>query len=268
MTEGTTQTNELHQIGFESFGVPVALTVPSAEVLARVEAILPPRRQVRVPSEDDQHFTLITRNNVIYRVEYQQGSVSGSSDLEIALEVLDARLRAYIALNAPDHIFVHAGVVAYDGHAIVIPGTSFSGKTTLVAELVRAGATYYSDEFAVLDDEGLVHPYPKPLSIRTEGYSQTDHAVGTFGGTAGDEPLPVSLIVIAQYAPGSQWSPRQLSPGEAVLGVLANTVPAQERPDQSLAAIRRAVDGAVTLEGVRGEASSIVDELLRIVSSR
>jgi hypothetical protein len=80
--------------------------------------------------------------------------------------------------------------------------------------------------------------------------------------------LRVSLIIIAQYAPGSHWNPRHLSPGEAVLGVLANTVPAQERPDQSLTAITRAVDGAVTLEGVRGEASSIVDELLKIVSSR
>jgi hypothetical protein len=27
----------------------------------------------------------------------------------------------------------------------------------------------YSDEFAVLDADGLVHPYPKPLSIRRRG---------------------------------------------------------------------------------------------------
>jgi hypothetical protein len=31
-----------------------------------------------------------------------------------------------------------------------------------VAELVRAGATYYSDEFAVLDSRGRVHPFPRP----------------------------------------------------------------------------------------------------------
>ncbi len=31
-----------------------------------------------------------------------------------------------------------------------------TGKTTLVKAMVEAGATYYSDEFAVLDKEGLV----------------------------------------------------------------------------------------------------------------
>ena len=57
--------------------------------------------------------------------------MSGSSDLEIALEVLDTRLRGCIALHAPAHIFVHAGVVGYDGRAIVIPGVSFSSKAKL-----------------------------------------------------------------------------------------------------------------------------------------
>jgi hypothetical protein len=37
--------------------------------------------------------------------------------------------------------------------AILIAGRSFSGNTTLAAELVRAGATYYSDEFKVVDSE-------------------------------------------------------------------------------------------------------------------
>jgi uridine kinase len=41
---------------------------------------------------------------------------------------------------------------------IAIPGRSFSGKTSLVTALVRAGAVYYSDEFAVIDRDGLVRP--------------------------------------------------------------------------------------------------------------
>jgi hypothetical protein len=257
---------ELEQIGFEAFGVPASIAAPP-EVLPRIEAILPPGWRPREPAEDEQRFVLRPRSNSDYGVEDREGSVSGSPDVQVALEVLDARVRGYIALHAPDHIFVHAGVVGHGGHAIVLPGTSFSGKTTLVAELVRAGASYYSDEFAVLDGEGLVHPYPKPLSIRTEGYSQTDHAVDAIGGVAGSEPLPVGLVVAAQYVPGAEWSPRRLSPGEAVLAVLANTVPAQERPDQSLGAIKRAVTGAVTLQGNRGEAAALVDELLGAIAA-
>ena len=264
--EGATETSGLHQIGFKVFGVPVAITAPSAEILARIETILPPGWTHHEVADGDQRFALTTPNNVHYRVEYPQGSVAGSSDLQIALEVLDARLRGYIALSAPDHIFVHAGVVGHRDSAIVLPGTSFSGKTTLVAELVRAGATYCSDEFAVLDEQGLVHPYPKPLSIRTNGPGQTDHPIESWGATAGEVALPVGLVVIAQYAPGAVWNPRRLSAGEAVLGVQSNTVPAQERPDQSLQAITKALDGVTTLEGARGEASLIVDELLRAAS--
>ena len=66
-----------------------------------------------------------------------------------------------MAAETRERVFVHAGVVGWKGHAIVIPGRSRSGKTTLVAELVKAGAEYYSDEFAVLDAEGRVHPFPE-----------------------------------------------------------------------------------------------------------
>jgi hypothetical protein len=83
--------------------------------------------------------------------------VMGSLDRRLALGILDAELRMYIALNAPEHVFVHAGVVGVGERAIVLPGRSFAGKTTLVAALVRAGAEYWSDEYAVLDADGLVH---------------------------------------------------------------------------------------------------------------
>ena len=53
--------------------------------------------------------------------------------LELALVVLDGHLRALVALHAPDRIFVHAGVVTHGGRTIVIPGKSFTGKTTLSA---------------------------------------------------------------------------------------------------------------------------------------
>jgi hypothetical protein len=258
-------TDELAQLGFEAFGVPVTIVAPS-DVLLRVEAILPPGSRRREPAEDDQRFVLRPHTRGVYRVEHDGRSVSGSADVQVTLEVLDARLRASIALHAPDHIFVHAGVVGHAGRAIMLPGASFSGKTTLVAALVRAGAAYYSDEFAVLDAEGLVHPYPKPLSIRTEGYSATDHHVDKLGGVAGEYPLRVGLVAVAYYSPDAHWEPRRLSSGEAVLAVLANTVPAQERPEQSLAAIAKAVGGAVAFEGVRGDATGVVDELLAAVA--
>ena len=82
------------------------------------------------------------------------------------LDFLEADLRHHVAEHAPRRVFVHAGVVGFRGRAIVIPGRSHSGKSTLVGELIRAGATYYSDEYAVLDARGRVHPFAKPISIR------------------------------------------------------------------------------------------------------
>ena len=212
--------------------------------------------------EDAERFKLTTLPDGSYQLESPGAFVPASVDVEIALSVFDARLRAYLAEHAPHHVFVHAGVVGHRGKAILLPGATFTGKTTLVAELVRAGATYYSDEYAVLDADGLVHPYARPLSIRDGGRAATDHRVESLGGSAGAEPLPVGLVAVTQYRPGSEWQPRPLSPGEAVLALLANTIPAQERPAQSLAAIRRAVEGSIALEGERDEAAAVAADLL------
>jgi hypothetical protein len=120
----------------------------------------------------------------------------------------------------------------------------------------------------VLDDRGLVHAYAKPLSIRDESTWATNHPVEMLGGTVGEEPLPLGLIVAAQYRAGAQWEPRTLSPGEAVLALLGNTVPAQERPGQTMAALRRAVGGSdvIALQGERGDAAALAKQLMTIVA--
>src|SRR3954454_11400347 len=169
MTLDVIQAKGQHRIGFEAFGVPISVEVGSEELLTRVRAILPPgwRPCDRVPKE--HRFTLRRRGGAIYRLEHPGESLAGGSDVDVALEVLDAELRAFTAMNAPEHIFVHAGVVALGDLAIVMPGPTFSGKTTLVTELIRAGALYYSDDLAAFDRDGLVHASPKPLSIPTYG---------------------------------------------------------------------------------------------------
>jgi hypothetical protein len=76
--------------------------------------------------------------------------------------------------------------------------------------------------------------------------------------------LPLGLVVVAQYRHGATWAPRTLSPGEAVIQLVANTIPAQARPEETMAAVRSAVDGsgAVGLQGDRGDAAEIAQQLL------
>ena len=78
-------------------------------------------------------------------------------NLDLILDTLESDLQLHVAEQARRRLFVHAGVVGWKGRAIVIPGRSFTGKTTLVAELVRAGASYYSDEYALIDSRGKIH---------------------------------------------------------------------------------------------------------------
>jgi hypothetical protein len=185
-------------------------------------------------------------------------------DLDEIIEALESHLQLYVAETARRRVFVHAGVVGWRGRAVIMPGRSHTGKSTLVAAMVRAGAVYYSDEFAVLDAEGLVHPYPIPLSIRDrETGKATRYRVETLGGTAGVHPLPVGLVIVSRYTPGRAWRPRRLSVGHGVLALLANTVSARRQPAVALATLQQAAARATMVKGGRGEADEVAPLLIR-----
>ena len=203
------------------------------------------------------------RLNVLYGDEVRLARLS---DLDSLYETLESDLRLFVAELARHRVFVHAGVVGWKGQAIVIPGRSYSGKSTLVAELVRAGATYYSDEYAVLDSRGRVHPFLKPLELREEGeFTQTKITAAELGGRSGTKPLPVGLVLMTQFKSGASWRPRKLTAGRGVLEMLFNTVSARRSPERALATLQRVAEQADVLKGVRGNASEVVEALLRRV---
>lgn len=184
-------------------------------------------------------------------------------DAEQVLDAFESALRLYVAEMARRRVFVHAGAVGWRGRAIVLPGRSRAGKTTLVAELVRAGAEYYSDEFAVLDERGRVHPFPKPLAVRDdESATQRNVEVEELGGVKGVRPLPVGLVVVSRFREGARWRPRALSAGLGALELLDNTVSARREPERVLAALERVVGSATVLKGARGEARDVAQAIL------
>ena len=262
-----TSVSAAQDICFESFGVGVRVISDAPEIRERIPALLPPGAAPCPPSAASESFGVLVDGEGTYRFERGESPVTKGIDFDFAVMLLEGQLRIYVGLNAPNRIFVHAGVVAYNGQAIVLPGRSFAGKTSLVVALLRAGATYYSDEFAVIDETGLVHPFAKPLSVRDHEQIQNDHQIEHFGATTGDGPLKIGAVVFTEYRAGSVWTPQQLSPGRGLLAMLDNTLAAKTRAEEALAVIKRAIDGAVLLEGERGEATTIVDQLLETVSS-
>jgi hypothetical protein len=252
-----------HSLAFEAYGVKAALSTNRPELVERLRPLLPPGSEPCPPSEAERRFTLIAEEGGTYGFAVNDDPpMNGRLELELALMLLDSQVRLYVGVQAPDTIFIHAGVVGHGGAAIVVPGRSFAGKTMLVTALVRAGATYYSDEFAVIDEEGLVHPYAKPLSLRGADQMQTDHPVESLGWTAGSEPLPLGAIVITGYRANAEWRPRRRTGGKGAMALLANAVPARERPAQVMRVISRAADGAIAIESERGEADGVAPLLL------
>jgi hypothetical protein len=252
----------------DAFGARIGIRVSDAAVLGRLPARLPPGWTPSGSPVVDHLYSLVVggrraqvrRYNLLYSGVLRRAR---SQDLDRVLDVFESDLRLSVAARARRRVFVHAGVVAWNGRAILLPGRSCSGKTTLVAALLQAGATYYSDEFAVLDRRGRVHPFPKPLSIREgEGRGIRMYPPEVLGGVQGVGPLPVGLVVVSEYRCGARWLPTRLTPGQGLLALLSNTVPARLRPAASVAALQRVVSRAVILKGARGEAEAMVAKLI------
>lgn len=270
-TDYGTSTGQLNRIQWKaglslvSYGVRIGIRVSESTVLEQLRGYLPPGwEQSPSPDVDEFYSLIVSESPDGYQLYRGQEELIQSVDLEDIFDTLDSDLRLQVGIAVKDWLFVHAGVVGWRGKAIVIPGRSFSGKTTLVAALVKAGATYYSDEYAVLAADGLVHPYPRRLSIRQGNGERVQRCpVEELGGESGTEPLPVGLVIHTQYQSGVQWCPNPISPGQAVLALLDNTVVARLRPEFALPILARAVSSALTIEGKRGEAEETAVAILK-----
>ncbi len=240
------------------FGVRIGIRTNNAELLKDLPNHFPPLWKPVSTSTVDRIFSL--RIGKASSTIFEDGEqVLQASSLKRVLTDFERRLKMYVAEMARRRVFVHAGAVGWKGYAIIIPGRSYSGKTTLVRELVRAGATYYSDEYAVLDLQGRVHPYPQWLRVRQPGSMVQQHyPVEAFGGIVGTKPLPVGLVIVSKYRENTRWRPVKLTAGHGVLELLDNTVPARRKPEVVLPVLQKAVSVATILKGERSEAANIV----------
>lgn len=258
---------------FEAFGVRLEVHVEEPSLHGAVKAILPPTWTACQCEGSAAQFSLGPFRDG-YEVMQDDIRCAHGCDLEIAIQILDAQIRMAIATKAPDLAFIHAGSVAVGERAIVLPGGSFAGKTTLVAELVRRGASYLSDEYAVLDGDGLVHPYATPLSIRPSGatlrssYVQpTPTPASALGASTATGAFRIGLIAVTSYRPGATWSPRTRSPAQGAVLLMSNALAAQDDPGRVLQAVKRAATDTITLEGERGDVEAVADDLLARVAS-
>gem|GEM_PF-1447909 len=138
---------------------------------------------------------------------------------------------------------VHGGAVTRNGKAVVLAAPSGSGKTTLIASLLPRGYDYFADDLVALSADGLIRPWPLPLSVKTGSwpvlsgmypdwptFPQHDTSRGAVRfivpkPEAWDRaPAPVQALVFPEFSPGAAVALTQLTAFEAFQRLLNDRV--------------------------------------------
>ncbi len=157
---------------------------------------------------------------------------------------------------------IHAAMLVHDGHAIMIPGASHAGKTTLAVAAIDAGVTVASDEYALVDlKSGLVHGWPRPLRIRLADGELERRPLPEYR----NDPVPVAMVAAIRYSPGGPpISP--ISRADALQALLENCVCGSSRPADAFDAAVKITSGSISVGGCHDDAQRAVEHMMAMLS--
>ena len=260
---------------FESYGVAVAIEADSEEVLAQAastarSALLGNVREIDCDRAEQRFLLRTDADGSCSMIQNGESMTAGMPTDFRFWKFFDSLVRILVAEHAKSVVFVHAGVVGWRGGAIVLPGNSFAGKTTLVAELVKAGAEYFSDEYAVFDENGLVQSFPRKLSMRTNGpvIDEKAIAVESIGGRAATGPAPVRCVLFTKYTAESVWDPEILTPGQGLMEILPQTIAIRQNTEFAINILKKGIGSAIIVKSTRSDAASFARVFLEFVDNK
>ncbi len=183
-------------------------------------------------------------------------------------------------------LVLHAGAVTAPGRAILLPGPTGAGKTTLVAGLVTAGLGYLSDEAVPLSGSPpLAHSYAKPLSIKS-GTQQLLPELKPRGPSGAVRYLgpqwhvPVSsirrqalapscrpaFVIMPLYEPAGHTRLAPMTRADALVALIRNTVSfGIYRGDRGLALLHEVVEDAGCYQLTIGDLETACEAVLDLV---
>src|SRR5581483_4978919 len=115
-----------YRMAFESFGLVIEVQSDDPALFREVPRVLPPGWRPANGTAPAARFSLSRDGSITLDGAKLTGS---HGDRDITLLMFSRAVRYHVAEHAPAHVFVHAGVVAAGGVAVVVPGHSVSGKT-------------------------------------------------------------------------------------------------------------------------------------------
>jgi hypothetical protein len=187
--------------------------------------------------------------------------------------------------SEPDRVLLHAAAACRDGVGVLLPAPMESGKTTLVAGLLREGFGYLSDEAVALDPGTLLaHPYHKPLTVDEgswkvlaplrptvdpglEGYLGLQWHVPVLSMRSGalSGPVVPRLVITPRYVSGSTTSLEPMTRAAMLKTLLLSTFHLRASAAACMAVLADVLRGCTCYRltvGDLGAACAIVQELV------
>jgi hypothetical protein len=141
-------------------------------------------------------------------------------------EILDVFARRHRNL-----VWLHAAAAAWQQHAIVLPGPSRRGKSTVASLLYALGWTYLADETLAVDvSTATAFPFPLTPAFRASASaapvldpkSQCKRRVDLAAGRVARDPMPIGAVVFPQYVDSGVTRLLPAAPAAGALELVLN----------------------------------------------
>ncbi|HLR97172.1 MAG TPA: hypothetical protein VK053_21805 [Jiangellaceae bacterium] len=167
------------------------------------------------------------------------GSTTAPPDVSVQVrgteteDVLAAVTRA--AVTVTSSLLVHAGAVMHEGQALLFPGESGTGKSTMIAACVRAGMPYLTDEMVAFDlqENARITGWPRPLMLTPWSATQFGLPVGPetaktvvppagLGAAVEAGSVGVGHVVVVRIG-AERDAVETISPGQVITAILRSS---------------------------------------------
>lgn len=255
---------DVETFSLECDGAVVNISTDHPSLPSVLKEHLPSFKLNPAAADSSADISLITRGGA------QANGLYSNGETALKFDVFDESLTEFIAdkilmilakVSLPAKIYLHGGGIVWNGLSILIPGTSYAGKTMLIKEFIEAGAEFYSDDCIILDADGNMLPFPRDLAVRTES-GRIFRNAAHFGAQTGTDKIKVALILFAQFSAGAVWKPEVISPGASVLRLMDNFYyrpSISDAPQEIFRILTALTSRAEIYAGERGEAGQVLE---------
>jgi hypothetical protein len=241
--------------------------------------------QFRAPEEEDVPTYRLAQPRPGEVVVYLDGRAVDTSVTQAgAVDQVLYEVNQEAIRRTSEYLVVHAAAASWRGRGLLFPAPMDSGKTTLVAGLIRTGLRYLTDEAALIDQNGWLHPYPKTLSLRPPSVEAIPDVKRSLppefawrsrlkyhvtprdlGSRAIGPPCPVRFMIVPSYVPGSSTMLDALSRPAALMDLATNCFNLSRFGAEGLALLGRVAKNAQCYTLRMGDLDSAVTMVLDLV---